>query len=138
MIPLAKEGMMPHRRILASPAVLLLAILAAGCAPKPVPISVTLQDFSITMSQTTVPVNAPLVFTITNDGAVVHEVILEARGGQDVPFELNDTVSEVEDIEPGETVTLEWTLKEAGDYELACFEPGHYEQGMVMYFTVEP
>ena len=128
---------MSHRSVLGLP-VFLLAMLAAGCAPKPVAITVTLADFTITMSQTTVPVNSPITFTATNTGTVKHELVLEARGANDSPFEANGTASEVEDIDPGETVTLEWTLTEPGEYELACFEPGHYEQGMVTYFTVEP
>ena len=109
-----------------------------SAATKPVPITVTLADFSITMSQATVGVNAPLVFTITNNGAVQHEMVLEGRGVHDEPFTLNDKTSEAEDIEPGETRTFEWTLTEAGEYQLACYKPGHFEQGMVAYFTVEP
>jgi uncharacterized cupredoxin-like copper-binding protein len=42
----------------------------------------------------------------------------------------------VEDIDPGQSTTLEWTLDKPGQYQLACHEPGHYEQGMVATFTV--
>ena len=34
-------------------------------------------------------------------------------------------------VEPGQTVELTWTFKQAKDLEFACNVPGHYESGMV-------
>jgi uncharacterized cupredoxin-like copper-binding protein len=39
-------------------------------------------------------------------------------------------------IAPGETRTLGWTFIEAGSYQLACHEPGHYEAGQALVVEV--
>ncbi|MBI3764348.1 MAG: hypothetical protein HY260_21110 [Chloroflexi bacterium] len=113
--------------------------LLVGCAPKPagpLEVTVTLTDFNVAASAASVPVNTPIKFVVTNKGAVEHELILQPRGADDQPLEANGRESEVEDIEPGETKALEWTVTAAGDYQLACYEPGHFEQGMHTDFTV--
>ena len=55
--------------------------------------------------------------------------------GSDEPLEFNGAAQEVEDIEPGTTRTVEWTVPEAGQYQLACHVEGHYEAGMKTAFT---
>lgn len=41
-------------------------------------------------------------------------------------------------VEPGETVEVTFTLPEdrAGEWEIGCFEPGHYEAGMHATLTL--
>lgn len=125
---------------------LLVLLLAAGlllslaaCGPKapagPTVVKVTLTEFKITMDQTTLPAG-PITFEITNNGAIDHEVVIEPAGANDEPFSLNGVESEKEDIHPGDTVTLDWTL-EPGDYQLSCHVPGHFEAGMYTTFTVK-
>jgi len=112
--------------------------LLAGCAKKPVDVTVTLTEFVVDASPLSVPANTPIHFTITNAGAVEHEFVLELASAQDVPMEKDGQESEVEAIEPGAVVTLDWTITESGEYHLACYTPGHFEAGMVTNFTVTP
>jgi len=117
---------------------LLLAALLTGCAKKPVDVTVTLTEFKVDASPLAVPANTPIHFTVTNAGTVEHEFVLEAASVHDVPMEKDGQVSEVEEIEPGEVVTLDWTITEPGEYHLACYTPGHFEAGMFTTFTVTP
>jgi len=41
-------------------------------------------------------------------------------------------------VEPGQAAVLRWTFKTAGQWAMACFEPGHFEAGMVGRITVTP
>ncbi len=111
-------------------------LLIAGCAAKPTEVKVTLSEFTVVAEPASAPANTPIVFTIINAGTEVHELVLEPKDGQDHPFEANGVESEAEAIEPGQTVTLEWTLTEPGQYQLACYVEGHFEAGMVTAFTV--
>jgi uncharacterized cupredoxin-like copper-binding protein len=83
-----------------------------------------------------------VVFTVTNTGAVTHEMVVVstaeaadhlAHGGE---ASEDGSVGEVADLEPGDTKTLTLTLK-PGHYALICNEPGHYNSGMHTDFVVE-
>jgi len=113
-----------------------LASALAACGPKgPTAVDVTLTEYKIEMSKTSVPAGQ-VKFNITNTGSIVHELVLEPAGAVDAPLEANGTVAEAEDIEPGATATLEWTIDTPGEYQLTCHLPGHFENGMVTTFTV--
>ncbi len=123
-----------HKRL---PVILFLStLLIAGCATKPTEVKVTLTEFSVVAEPASAPAGTPIIFTITNAGTITHELVFEPSDGGDAPLEANGVESEAEDIEPGQTVTLEWTVTEAGQYELACYVEGHFEAGMVTAFTV--
>jgi len=113
-----------------------LAAALAACGPNgPTVVDVTLTEYKIEMSKTSVPAGQ-VKFNITNEGSIVHELVLEPGGAVDDPLEGNNQESEVEDIQPGQTVTLEWTIDTPGEYQLTCHLPGHFENGMVLPFTV--
>jgi len=113
-----------------------LAVVLAACGPKgPTAVNVTLTEYKVEMSKTSLPAG-PVKFTVTNEGSIVHEIVLERSDAMDAPLEANGKESEVEDIEPGETVTLEWTIDTPGEYQLSCHLPGHHENGMFTNFTV--
>jgi len=113
-----------------------LAAALAACGPKgPTVVDVTLTEYKIEMSKTSVPAGQ-VKFNITNEGSIVHELVLEPGGAVDDPLEGNNQESEVEDIQPGQTVTLEWTIDTPGEYQLTCHLPGHFENGMVLPFSV--
>lgn len=127
-------------------AVLLLVILSAaalslaacgGTKPPagPSEVQVTLSEFKVEMDKTSIPAG-PVKFVITNKGAIEHELVLELAGVNDEPFEAGGKASEAEDIEPGGSATLEWTIDTPGQYQLACYVEGHREAGMVTTFTV--
>ena len=100
-------------------------------------LDVTLADFSVAIDPTTVKAGQPITFAVTNSGAVTHEMVLEKAGDDDVPLAANGVESELEDIAPGATAEMTWTITEPGTYQLACHVPGHFEQGMVTTFEVE-
>jgi uncharacterized cupredoxin-like copper-binding protein len=123
--------------------VLVIAALSlAACGSKasgPTVVHVVLTEFKIEMDRTSIPAG-PVQFVIDNAGSELHELVLEAAGINDVPFEVNGKVSEVEDIEAGKSATLEWTIDQPGQYQLACHvnadNEDHYANGMVTPFTV--
>jgi uncharacterized cupredoxin-like copper-binding protein len=103
-------------------------------------VKVALDDFSVTPDTTALETNTPYLFEVTNAGAATHEFVIEPRDAVDEPLEIEaeggeERESEIEDIAPGETRTLLWTFTEAGDYDMACHLPGHYEAGMKTGFT---
>jgi len=121
----------------------LLAVSLVACSNKaagPTVVQVKLSEYSIVMDETSVPAG-PVRFEIENVGAIDHEVVLETAGAEDEPFEANGEASEAEDIGPDTKTTLEWTLDQPGDYQLACYvidEDGesHAMKGMITNFTV--
>lgn len=111
-------------------------------------VSATLADYSITLDQSSAPAG-DVAFNVTNEAEQVHEfVVLQTDLAEDaLPTddagdvdEAGDPgitlVDEIEDIQPGDTPTLNVTL-EAGSYVIICNLPGHYSQGMHTAFTVE-
>ena len=107
-------------------------------------VDVTLQDFDIALSDTTVPAGE-VTFAVQNDGPSVHEFVIlktDAAPG-DLPTEDGDVaedeveaVDEIEDIDADSAPELSADL-EPGHYVVICNLPGHYKQGMNAEFTVE-
>jgi uncharacterized cupredoxin-like copper-binding protein len=101
---------------------------------EPVCVGVIEGDFYVRPERTTFQVGQPYVFAVGNEGAAVHEFVIEPAGKVDEPLEAEvngeDRESEIEDIAPGEAAELEWTFTEPGRYQFACHLPGHYEAGM--------
>ncbi len=120
----------------------MVALSVAACggqASGPTEVHVKLSEFKVEMDKTSIPAG-PVKFIIDNVGALEHEVVLEPAGVNDEPFEANGKESEAEEIEPGKSATLEWTIDKAGQYQLACHvnkdNADHYAAGMVITFTV--
>lgn len=61
---------------------------------------------------------------LVNEGTLEHEIELEAFG-----FHIHAL--------PGESVTAGFVPDETGQFEFACFVPGHYDAGMVGAVVVE-
>ena len=115
------------------------ALSLAACGPKgPTEVHVKLSEFKVELDKTSIPAG-PVKFIIDNVGKVKHELVLEPAGINDEPFEVDGKASEAENIEPGASATLEWTIDKAGDYQLACHisenNEDHYASGMVATFT---
>jgi uncharacterized cupredoxin-like copper-binding protein len=89
-------------------------------------IAITLSDHKIEPSAITLEQHTKVTFVITNKGHEVHE------------FALDHYAVEVEEIMPGETKELTLTVLDAGEFETACYLPGHYEVGMYGTLTVTP
>jgi len=124
------------QRLLPALLLVIFALSLTACGPKgPTVVRVKLSEYTITLDKTSVPAG-PIKFEIQNVGAIAHEVVLEPNGSDDAPYSLNDKASEAENIEPGKTATLEWTLDTPGTYQLGCHTPGHFEKGMFTTFEV--
>ena len=76
-------------------------------------------------------------FVVTNTGKTNHEFAIGTREEQlehakmmasmpDMKHEEGNVLS----LEPGETRELIWQFGKAGDVEIACHLPGHYDAGM--------
>ncbi len=125
--------------------ILLLAMLSlAACgggqvAGGPAEVHVKMSEFKFEMDKTSVPAG-PVKFIFENTGKEKHEAVLEPAGENDKPFEVNGKASEVEDVMPGQTATLEWTIDKPGEYQLGCHvnenNEDHFALGMVQTFTV--
>lgn len=81
-------------------------------------VKVTLSEHKITPEVIAVDQHTKVTFVITNMGKEVHE------------FALDHYAVELEEIKPGETKELTLVLLDAGEFETACYLPGHYEVGM--------
>jgi uncharacterized cupredoxin-like copper-binding protein len=117
--------------------VLVTAALSAcgSSTPGVTVIHVKLSEYKIELDKTSVPAG-PVRFEVQNVGSITHEMVLEANGVNDEPFSNNGKESEVENVEPGKSGSLDWTIDTPGTYQLGCHVPGHFEQGMVTTFTV--
>jgi uncharacterized cupredoxin-like copper-binding protein len=122
----------------------LLAIALVACSGKdegPTVVQVKLSEYSIVMDQDSIPAGT-VRFEIENVGTIDHELVLEAAGAEDEPFEANGVESEVEDIHPGDKTSLEWTIDQPGDYQFGCYitdegeTESHAMKGMLTGFTV--
>jgi uncharacterized cupredoxin-like copper-binding protein len=114
-----------------------------------VPLGITLQTFSITPAQPSVP--AGLVdLNVTNAAAIGHELLIFQTdlapdklpiGSDGRVDEGGAGVQKVFDsganVDPGKTKTFPIALA-AGHYVLVCNLPGHYAGGMHTAFTVTP
>lgn len=101
-----------------------------------VTVRVVLRDFTVSMTSHRLPAGTPIRFVITNRGEAMHETILERAGAVDRALKFRSTEYEADDIAPGTTRVVTWTIPHAGTYQLACHMPGHYQMGMKTLFTV--
>ena len=124
----------------AAPAASPAASSMATPSAEPVCVGVIVDDFVVRSQRTTFRVGETYIFAVGNEGAAVHEFVIEPAGADDAPLEAEvngkKQESEVEDIAPGETGELEWTFTEPGRYQFACHIPGHVEAGMVIAVEV--
>jgi plastocyanin len=125
----------PLRRAFAVTALAALALFASACSnTEPVEsssppadatrIAVSATEYAYDVSATTIEAGA-IVFDLTNDGAMDHDLVLEGGPG-----------GGTEIIAPGETDSLSVTL-EPGTYTLYCSVGNHRAQGMEFTVTVE-
>ncbi len=99
-------------------------------------VQVTLSEWRVDVSPTTIPVGVPVRFVVTNKGVIQHELVLEKAGAVDEALEADlggdePLEAEAENIAAGTSKTMIWTLDSAGAYQVACHVPGHFEAGMV-------
>lgn len=88
-------------------------------------------------AQLTVEAGETLRFTVTNSGQLVHEFVLGATDEILEHHELMKRFPGMEHDEPnsvslatGEVGDVIWQFSNAGTFQFACLQPGHYEAGM--------
>lgn len=90
-------------------------------------------------------VGEPLRIVVINKGSVKHELVLgqaKALAAHALEMKSNKAGHHHHDnavsVEPGQSAELLWTFPKAGEWGMACFEPGHYEAGMKGVVQVKP
>ncbi|QYK50627.1 MAG: hypothetical protein KF701_09540 [Anaerolineales bacterium] len=143
----------------------ILAVFLSACGSRPaqaqvVPIELT--EFAIDTPISVFKVGTPYRFVISNPGAINHEFVLMSEGqvhdmsgesSEGDHSEMGATETEgaagehdmtnmfhvdQSQLNPGNTVTIEHTFTEAGEYEFGCYLPGHYAAGMMAKISVVP
>jgi uncharacterized cupredoxin-like copper-binding protein len=130
--------------LMASLAVASVLAACGGASSGPVTVNITAKDFKFETSQTTFQVGVPYHFVVKNEGTVPHEImIMEPMEGTGMDMEEMDALAlahiEADELEPGDTATLDYTFEEAapeGTLEFACHVKGHYEQEMRLPIVV--
>lgn len=123
-----------------------LGLVAASCGGDGGGVGATLDDYSITLEESSAPAGE-VTFDVTNEAEQVHEFVVLSTdlAADQLPTDENgdvdeegdpsiSVVDEIEDVEGGSEQSLTVNL-DAGDYVLLCNLPGHYRQGMYTSFT---
>jgi LPXTG-motif cell wall-anchored protein len=99
-------------------------------------VTVTVTDNNVTVSPNTLPLNTPVTFNFTNNGSNAHAFVIEKQGANNVPLTSGSNNASFDAITAGGTFSTTWTFTEAGTYQLAAYNNGTQEQGLVATFTV--
>jgi uncharacterized cupredoxin-like copper-binding protein len=118
-------------------------------AAQPESVAVTLNQWSITPSTTTIPAGR-VSFNVKNEGTIAHELVVLQTDTAAADFPISSfegetnrfdedaagkNLGETGDMEAGTTKSLVISLP-AGHYALFCNLPVHYGLGMHLDFTV--
>jgi uncharacterized cupredoxin-like copper-binding protein len=110
---------------------------ASSSSGQPVDVQVTLTDFKIESSLTTFSTGVPYHFTVTNTGALAHQVLIMPPEPSSISGDQATSMSLAgiggQGMAPGTTKTFDYTFTKpapAGTLEFACHLPGHYDAGM--------
>ena len=130
-----------RRTLAVAVAALVVAAVAAGCAPGPTTLTITIRYSAFDSAELSVPVGVPVTFVLVNEDPIDHEWLIgdeafheahrtgthETHG--DVPTEVT--------IPALESATTTITFEEPGEYAYICHLPAHEAYGMVGVLTVE-
>jgi uncharacterized cupredoxin-like copper-binding protein len=131
-----------RRAVLAMIVILSAMFVVSACGSandqasgSPAEVQITLSDFRIESPQTTFSTGRPYRFVIKNEGTLPLAWAILPRGETDTGralFQVDES-----QLQPGATVTEELAFAQAGDFELVCYVPGHYEAGMFLPITIQ-
>ena len=103
-------------------------------------IDATASEFQFEPNSWTVPAGQPFTVQFENGGTTEHEWVVIALG-EDLESEADLTegkiLFEIEELPAGETTTQEFTIDEAGTYQVICAVPSHFDSGMEGSLVVE-
>lgn len=82
-------------------------------------------------------------FVAHNSGRILHEMVIgtseaiAAHAAMMRKFpEMEHADANMAHVAPGKTGDIVWQFTQAGEFEFACLQPGHFEAGMVGKVTV--
>ena len=97
-----------------------------------------------TPSTVTVRKGETVRFVVKNSGQLKHEFNLGTDKDLKAHYELMKKFPEMEhdepniaSVAPGKTGEVIWQFTQAGEFQFACLQPGHFEAGMVGKVTVK-
>ena len=102
-------------------------------------VKVTLTDFAFNPNTITVSAGKEVNITLVNNGSVDHNFVVMNKP-------VSNTFTDADkanifwqgDVAAGKTVTLKFTAPaQAGEYQVVCAVPGHFEAGMVAKLVVQ-
>ncbi len=103
-------------------------------------IDATASEFQFEPNSWTVPAGQPFTVQFENGGTTEHEWVVIALG-EDLESEADLTedkiMLEIEELPAGESTTQEFTINEAGTYQVICAVPSHFDSGMEGSLVVE-
>ena len=107
---------------------------ACGSAKYSTKLKVTLAEFSYTPKEFSIPAGKDITLAITNTGAIEHEFVIMKKGtAVTPPFDADDEPNVFWEVEvtPGKSESVTFTSPpDAGEYQVVCGTPGHFEAGM--------
>lgn len=100
-------------------------------------VRITESEWGIAGVPKIVKAGTPIRVTVTNRGAVVHELVLENGGCiKQCAVKISGHNAELENLAPGTSKSAAWTISKPGTYSFTCRKPGHWKAGMHITFTV--
>ncbi len=107
-------------------------------------VQITETDYHIASSTTKFTSGEHYQFVIENNGQVAHEFMImpsssDMTSGMPMNSMDKQALAHVENITPGQTVTLDYTFASSATRlhpQLACYYPGHYQAGMKLSISV--
>lgn len=113
----------------------LLVFTLPACASGSTTIDLTMDEFSFTPTEFTVPAGQKITINAVNEGAVIHELAVMKFGatvGEDFGDEDDVNIYWAVKVEPGGSITQTFTAPDQpGEYQVVCGIPGHFMAGMV-------
>ena len=103
-------------------------------------IEATASEFQFEPDSWTVPEGDEFTIDFANDGTVEHEWAVLKLGDDiddEADFAEDKVLFEVEAIPAGESTTEQFTVDEAGTYQVICAIETHFDAGMEGSLTVE-
>ncbi|MBI2077277.1 MAG: cytochrome c oxidase subunit II [Euryarchaeota archaeon] len=97
-------------------------------------VTVSLTEWKVTPSAKTVRLDQPVLFIVTNDGKIVHD--LNVGGHWDADPDSRDIHAKTPDLAAGRGAALAYFPRAKGTLYLWCNLPGHSESGMLTTLEV--
>jgi uncharacterized cupredoxin-like copper-binding protein len=96
----------------------LIMVILTACGTSTVKVDLIANDIEWNITTINAKVNQPIEITVTNAGALDHDLVIDELGVDIL-------------LAPGDTEVVSVTVDHAGTIQYICSIPGHEEAGMV-------